>query len=270
MAEKGGKGFSMPRGRKPSLKTTGLSRIFGILRLVSMKGKDGSSPMKGRKVQFDNSNSEGSPEADINISSKSGGKDSFKTPVAKGDSGKGGKGDKTSKGGGKSSVPKEPPIPELKIEDGSFIMVVYQPPVLELPVPIVAFIFPVDCNDVLKLSKNTKCLMDCEAALALQGVQEQLVILSEDPTIKMPVTFDKGLQYAKTGSHYRSPQSVRQALETLKRHGVSDGEICMIANICPETVDEVFSLIPSLKAKRRKIEQTVKEVLCKLAELKHE
>ncbi|THG13953.1 hypothetical protein TEA_024822 [Camellia sinensis var. sinensis] len=150
-------------------------------------------------------------ESTINLSSKSGAKVGL--PIGK-DWGKGGKGDNVANGG-KSPVSKESSTLELKVEQ-------------ELP-------------------KNAKCLMDCEAADILEGIQEHMIILSEDPTIKIPIAFDRGLQYAKTVSHYTSPQSVRQVLEPLKKHGVSDSEMCLIANICPESVDEVFALIPSLK-----------------------
>ncbi|KAG5527496.1 hypothetical protein RHGRI_028407 [Rhododendron griersonianum] len=143
-----------------------------------------------------------------------------------GDWGKGGKGDKVANGG-KSSMPKGSSTSGQKNEQ-------------ELP-------------------KNAKCLMGCEAADIVQGIQEQMVVLSEDPTIKIPIPFDRGLQYAKNGSRYTDPESVRRVLEyhftywktmllPLKAHGVSDSEICMIANICPESLDEVFALIPSLKA----------------------
>ena len=38
-----------------------------------------------------------------------------------------------------------------------------------------------------ELPKNAKCMMDCEAALILKGIQEHMVVLSEDPTIKIPL-----------------------------------------------------------------------------------
>ncbi|CAI0440338.1 unnamed protein product [Linum tenue] len=72
--------------------------------------------------------------------------------------------------------------------------------------------------------KNAKCLMDSEAAEILQGIQDQMTLLSQDATIKLPVT--------------------------LKKHGVVDGEISMIANACPETAEEVFALVPSLKVQQ--------------------
>ncbi|KAI8544363.1 hypothetical protein RHMOL_Rhmol08G0290700 [Rhododendron molle] len=169
MAEKVGKGFSLP---KSSLKSP-----------AHLKGKD-DSPAKsknGRKVQFD----------------------------SEGDWGKGGKGDKVANGG-KSSMPKGSSTSGQKNEQ-------------ELP-------------------KNAKCLMDCEAADIVQGIQEQMVVLSEDPTIKIPMP--------------------------LKAHGVSDSEICMIANICPESLDEVFALIPSFKGKKNKVTQPLKDALSELTKLK--
>ncbi|KAJ4975199.1 hypothetical protein NE237_000305 [Protea cynaroides] len=231
MAEKGGKGFSLPKERKVSSKSSGKKE-------ATQKGKDGSSK-RGRKkkvVHFDNSDSEDLPTQRISSSSKSGGKVLFESPVAKGDSSKGGKSDKTGKTGGKGSVPKEPTVLELKVEE-------------ELP-------------------KDAKCLMDCEAAALLQGIQDQQAILSEDPTFKMPGSFDKGVLYAKASNHYMNHQAVRRVLQTLKRHNISDGEICMIANICPETVDEVFALVPSLKDNRYKIEEPIREVLFELVKFK--
>lgn len=170
-------------------------------------------------------------EFPANVSSKSGGKG--ETPI--GDWLKGGKGGKTANGG-KSSVPKEPAKYELNVQP-------------ELP-------------------KNAKCIMDCEAADILQGIQEQMVFLSRDPSIKLPVSFDKGLQYAKSGARYSNPKTVRQVLQGLKKLGVSDGEICVIANTCPETVDEVFALVPSLKAKRSKLNDPLKDILSELVKLR--
>lgn len=166
---------------------------------------------------------------DVNFSSpKSDGK--FATPF-----GKGGKGEKAANGG-KTHVAKESQSLELRVEQ-------------ELP-------------------ENVKCLMDCEAAGILEGIQDQMVILSSDPTIKLPESFGSGLQYAKTGSYFTNPQSVRKVLQSLTKYGVSNSEICVIANTCPETVDEVFALVRSLEAKRSKITGPLKDVLDELAKLK--
>ncbi|KAH9611594.1 hypothetical protein KSS87_009862 [Heliosperma pusillum] len=93
-----------------------------------------------------------------------------------------------------------------------------------------------------ELPKNAQCVMDCEAADILHGIQEQMVFLSRDPTIKLPVN--------------------------LKKHGASDGEICVIANACPETIDEVFALLPSLKAKKSEMTEPLKDVLPKVIKVK--
>ncbi|KAF3451910.1 hypothetical protein FNV43_RR08006 [Rhamnella rubrinervis] len=197
---------------------------------ASLKGKDDNSTKskKTKKVQFDTE-----AEARSNFSSKYGGKgDSPTTP--KGDFGKGGKGDKTASGG-KSSTKARQPL-ELKTDQ-------------ELP-------------------KNAKCLMACEAAEILEGIQERMVMLSKDPTIKIPVSFDKGLQCAERGNHYTNSQSVRRTLETLTKYGVMDGEICVIANVCPETTDEVFALLPSLKGKKSILSEPLNDVLIDLAMVK--
>ncbi|KAK9740320.1 hypothetical protein RND81_03G026200 [Saponaria officinalis] len=125
-----------------------------------------------------------------------------------------------------------------------------------------------ELNVQSELPKNAQCMMDCEAADILQGIQEQMVFLSRDPNIKLPISFDKGLQYASAGSRYSDLKAVREVLENLKRHGASDGEICVIANACPESVDEAFALLPSLKAKRSQITEQLKDVLAELIKLK--
>ncbi|XP_059309328.1 DNA-directed RNA polymerases IV and V subunit 4-like [Lycium ferocissimum] len=212
MADKG-KGFSMPNaGKSPA-----------------SKGKDDSfaKSKRGRRVQFD---SEGSLDTN---STKSNGKADI--PSFKGDSGKGGKGEKAGSGS-KSQKAKDPGPVELRVEQ-------------ELP-------------------DKTTCLMDCEAAAILQRCQEQMVILSEDPTIKLPASFDRGLTYAQRNKLYDDPQAVKQILKPLKAYGVSDGELCMIANFHVESVDEIFALVPSFKTKKSKLRVPLENVLAKLVKLR--
>ncbi|KAK4721045.1 hypothetical protein R3W88_011278 [Solanum pinnatisectum] len=217
MAEKGGKGFSLPKSGKSALKSP------------ASKGKDDSSAKskRGRKVQFD---SEGSLDTN---STKSNGKADI--PSFKGDLGKAGKGEKAGSAG-KSQKAKAPDPLELRVEQ-------------ELPA-------------------NTTCLMDCEAADILQGIQDNMVVLSDDPAIKLPVSFDRGLAYAQRNRLYDNPQAVKQILEPLKQYGVSDGELCMIANFPLESVDEVFALVPSFKNKKSKLRVPLENVLAQLAKLR--
>ncbi|KAI3973910.1 hypothetical protein MKX01_030486 [Papaver californicum] len=196
------------------------------------KSAVGGSSKKSKTVQFDtSSDSEGSPKANNNGSFKSGGKGLSNSPVSKG-----GKGGKTGKGWGKSNAPKLPVVVQLEIEK-------------ELP-------------------KNAKCLMDCEAEAALQGIQDQLSMLSRDPTIKLPLAFNKGLEYAKGSSRYSNPLAVRHALEKLSVLKITESELCLISNVCPDTVDEVYALIPSLKTNRLTTEGAIKNLLYELDNLK--
>nr|GEX67797.1 U-box domain-containing protein kinase family protein [Tanacetum cinerariifolium] len=68
----------------------------------------------------------------------------------------------------------------------------------------------------------------------------------------MDDTGNRALQYASRGNHYTDPHSVRQVLEPLKIHGVSDGEMCVIANIAIKIVGEAFGLMSSLKSGQTK------------------
>ncbi|XP_010942904.1 DNA-directed RNA polymerases IV and V subunit 4 [Elaeis guineensis] len=258
MAEKGGKNFSSEKGKTPS--------NLAASKEGSLKGKDSVPVNKTRHIQLDDSDSEyegfvderspasskasGKASSDLKSgkkkvsfeSLKTGRKTSFETPAAKGDWGKGGKDFNAGKAGGKGSLPRatavKPRLTEIELK-------------LELELP-----------------KNARLLMDCEAAEILQEIEEHKTILSEDPKVKFPESFNKVLQYTKFGSHYINSQSARKVLETLKINGVNDGEICMIGNICPETVEEVYALLPSLKVNKHKNEEPIKEVLASLAKVK--
>ncbi|XP_044952539.1 ENHANCER OF AG-4 protein 2-like isoform X2 [Hordeum vulgare subsp. vulgare] len=120
----------------------------------------------------------------------------------------------------------------------------------------------------LDMSPNSRLLTNCEAAEMLQKIHEHMAILSEDPKIKIPESFDKAFQYAKEENHFTSAKLVKEILEPLKDYGVNDGEICMIANIGPETIEEVYALIPSLKATRSINEGKIAEALTALANIK--
>uniref|UniRef100_A0ACD5Z3Y7 Uncharacterized protein n=1 Tax=Avena sativa TaxID=4498 RepID=A0ACD5Z3Y7_AVESA len=120
----------------------------------------------------------------------------------------------------------------------------------------------------LDMPLNSRILMDCEAAEMLQQIHEHMAILSEDPKIKIPESFDKAFQYAKEGNHFTTAKSVKQILDPLKKYGVNDGELCMIANIGPETIKEVYALVPSLKATRSINEGLITEALAALANIK--
>ncbi|KAJ3694716.1 hypothetical protein LUZ60_000093 [Juncus effusus] len=113
----------------------------------------------------------------------------------------------------------------------------------------------------LDIPNGARVVMNCEVADILQEIQEHMVILSEDPTIKIPLSFDKAYQYSKDGKHYIDTKAVKTELESLKSCGVTDAEICMIANIGPDTTEEVYALVPSLKENKYRNEGPINNAL---------
>lgn len=189
---------------------------------------DGSGKKRGRRARFDDQ-AQGSPDLGNNFTSSKSNGSGFTLPSSK-SNGK-------ASNRGKTAVAKEQPL-ELRVEQ--------------------------------EITENVKCMMDCEAADILRSIQVQMVQLSADPNIKLPDSFDMGLQYAEreNGSKYTDSSSVRQALEALAMYDVSNSEICVIANVCPESEDEVLALVPSLKSKRNNLSEPLKEALDELAKFK--
>ncbi|KAL0705362.1 hypothetical protein Bca4012_071787 [Brassica carinata] len=63
--------------------------------------------------------------------------------------------------------------------------------------------------------------------------------------------FEKFLQYVKRFSQYKNPDAVRQVREILSRHQLTEFELCVLGNLCPETAEEAVTMVPSLKTKGR-------------------
>ncbi|KAH0469543.1 hypothetical protein IEQ34_001768 [Dendrobium chrysotoxum] len=125
-----------------------------------------------------------------------------------------------------------------------------------------------EVKDEIELPPGAKLIADCEAADILQGLEERLESL-KNLHISIPKSFPKSLQYSKENAvHYTDKKSVKRALETLKEYGATDWEICMIANSCPESCEEAYALIPSLKNKEDQIGDTLNAVLATLAKFK--
>lgn len=234
MSDRGGKGFSAFKGK--SLAS----------RPGAPNGRQNSSANIPLVTIGSDSDSEGFVEEVTPVYSKSNGKaasESLKTggkpsSFSKGEAGKGGTTYSAGKGGKGSASNAMPTKSDADLK-------------LELDIP-----------------PNSRMLMNCEAAELLQEIHEHMAILSEDPKIKIPESFDKAFQYAKDGNHFTTAKSVKQVLDPLKKCGVNDGEICLIANIGPETIEEVYALVPSLRATRSLNEGPIMEALTALANIK--
>ncbi|KAG6500733.1 hypothetical protein ZIOFF_040583 [Zingiber officinale] len=241
MADKGGKGSAFPGGND----------------LGSLKGKSAAA-LKESHVEIELSDSDGegfietplpSSKGKSSAEAKSGKKRvSFSSLKTSGDLGKS---SNVGKAGGKGSLPQATPLEPLIAETQ-----------LKLE---------------LELPKGARLLMDCEAAEVLQDIHEHMTVLSQDPKIKMPESFSKAFQYSKVNDHYNNAKAVRQPFSigpltqvsrTLKLNAVTDGEICLMGNVCPENVDEVYALIPSLKGNIEKNEVALKDAIASLAKFR--
>uniref|UniRef100_A0A7N0TRG8 RNA polymerase Rpb4/RPC9 core domain-containing protein n=1 Tax=Kalanchoe fedtschenkoi TaxID=63787 RepID=A0A7N0TRG8_KALFE len=102
---------------------------------------------------------------------------------------------------------------------------------------------------------KAKCLMNCEVALILEHKHEQLQQMADDP---MNQVFEKSLQYVKRFSGYKNPDAVRQFRdfqldlfsEFLSRYELAEFELCVLGNLCPETLEEAIVMVPSIKKSR--------------------
>ncbi|KAE8718546.1 DNA-directed RNA polymerase II subunit 4 [Hibiscus syriacus] len=76
---------------------------------------------------------------------------------------------------------------------------------------------------------------------------EQLQQMSDDPTNHVSQVFEKSLQYVKRFSRYKNPDAVRQIREILSRYQLAEFELCVLGNLCPETVEEAIAMVPFIK-----------------------
>ncbi|CAL9081985.1 unnamed protein product, partial [Musa acuminata var. zebrina] len=96
---------------------------------------------------------------------------------------------------------------------------------------------------------KAKCLMNCEVARILDHKYDQLQQTSDDPTNQISQVFEKSMQYVKRFSRYKNPDAVRQVREVLSRYKLAEFELCVLGNLCPETVEEAIAIVPSIKVR---------------------
>ncbi|CAA6665364.1 unnamed protein product [Spirodela intermedia] len=98
---------------------------------------------------------------------------------------------------------------------------------------------------------KAKCLMNCEVSLILDKKYEQLQNMSDDPLSQTSQVFEKSLQYVKRFSRYKNSETVKQVREVLSRNRLAEFELCVLGNLCPETVEEAIAMVPTIKSKGR-------------------
>nr|ACU16850.1 unknown [Glycine max] len=117
---------------------------------------------------------------------------------------------------------------------------------------------------------KAKCLMNCEVALILEHKYEQLQQTSDDPMNQVSQVFEKSLQYVKRFSRYKNPDAVRQVREILARYELAEFELCVLGNLCPETVEEAIAMVPSIKSRgRAQDDEAIEKMLNDLSLIKN-
>nr|GEZ08507.1 DNA-directed RNA polymerase II subunit 4 [Tanacetum cinerariifolium] len=74
---------------------------------------------------------------------------------------------------------------------------------------------------------KAKCVMNCEVSLILDHKLEQLQAMSDDPSNQVSQVFEKSL------------------------HQLAEFELCVLGNLCLETVEEAIAMVPSIKSRGR-------------------
>ncbi|KAK9726073.1 hypothetical protein RND81_05G188200 [Saponaria officinalis] len=95
------------------------------------------------------------------------------------------------------------------------------------------------------------CIPHGEVAILLNLRLSQMQ--PHDAAAPATAALTKSLYYVNKFSRYHNPDTVRQVRHILSRLPLSDLEIALLANFCPDSVDEAFALVPSLMDKARGI-----------------
>ncbi|GER25084.1 DNA-directed RNA polymerase II subunit RPB4 [Striga asiatica] len=99
---------------------------------------------------------------------------------------------------------------------------------------------------------KAKCLMNSEVALILEHKYDQLQHTMDDPMNQMSQVFEKSLQYVKRFSRYKNNDA-----------------LCVLGNLCPETVEEAIAMVPSIKTRgRAHDDEAIEKMLHDLALIK--
>ncbi|KAK4280648.1 hypothetical protein QN277_012244 [Acacia crassicarpa] len=109
---------------------------------------------------------------------------------------------------------------------------------------------------MLRLSdfEKAKCLMNCEVARLLEHKSEQYKQMSNDSNNHTSQVFEKSLQYVKRFRRFSNQDAVKQ--------------LALLGNLCPETLDEAISVIPTLKTKGRLTMDSIEKLVNDLSMIK--
>ncbi|KAJ7975293.1 DNA-directed RNA polymerase II subunit 4-like [Quillaja saponaria] len=123
----------------------------------------------------------------------------------------------------------------------------------------------------LKLGEDflkAKCLMNSEVSILLEHRYEQIKQMSDESINQVPQVFEKCLQYVKRFSRFTNQDAVKQVREVLSRYQLAEFELAVLGNLCPETVEEAVTIVPTLKSKGRLDDEAIERLLNDLMMIK--
>ncbi|KAI4352071.1 hypothetical protein L6164_006357 [Bauhinia variegata] len=109
--------------------------------------------------------------------------------------------------------------------------------------------------------QKAKCLMNSEVCLLLEHKYEQYKQMCEDSMTHVPQVFERSLQYVKRFSRISNQDAAKQTREVLSRCQLAEFELAVLGNLCPETVEEAITIVPTLKAKGRLDAEAIEKML---------
>ncbi|KAG9300274.1 hypothetical protein G9A89_011347 [Geosiphon pyriformis] len=99
-------------------------------------------------------------------------------------------------------------------------------------------------------------------------ISEAALLLDRTPPSQAQTSaFQKTQTYVSTFSKFHNQEAVTELRKTLLKYGIHKYELAQLANLCPEEVDEVKSLIPSLARKNE--DEDIRQMLDEIAALKN-
>ncbi|CAG8468050.1 9691_t:CDS:2 [Ambispora leptoticha] len=98
-------------------------------------------------------------------------------------------------------------------------------------------------------------------------ISEAALLLERTPPGQAQTSnFQKTQAYVNTFSKFHNQEAVTELRKTLLKYNIHKYELAQLANLCPEEVDEVKSLIPSLPHKLE--DEKIRQILDEIAALK--
>eukprot|EP00245_Coleochaete_scutata_P014579 TRINITY_DN6264_c0_g2_i1.p2 TRINITY_DN6264_c0_g2~~TRINITY_DN6264_c0_g2_i1.p2 ORF type:complete len:168 (-),score=34.75 TRINITY_DN6264_c0_g2_i1:490-993(-) len=112
------------------------------------------------------------------------------------------------------------------------------------------------------------CLSIGEVKEILLQKKESIQSATGDESIQLNPVFEKSLDYVCRFSRYQNKEASKQVRELLNQRKLHQFEICVLANLCPDTAAEAKALVPTLARRGRFTDDEIDRMVQDLAKLR--